>query len=56
MSLYARRELLSATAERYQQAKKREKQKILNEFVAATSYHRKYAIRVLINYTPQPKS
>jgi len=47
MSLNARRELLAATAKRYQQASKPEKTAILNEFAAATGYHRKYAITLL---------
>jgi len=52
MSLKARRELLAATAGRYQKASKKEKQTILNEFTAATGYHRKYAIGLLRGYTP----
>ncbi len=50
MSLKARRELVAAVAVRYRQATKLEKQKILDEFVATTGYHRKYAINVLRNY------
>ena len=53
MSLSARRELLAATATRYQQARKKEKQIILDEFIAATGYHRKYAIAVVNNYKPE---
>jgi len=49
MSLKARRELLRATAGRYQKSSKKEKQIILDEFVAATNYHRKYAIQQLKN-------
>ena len=49
MSLSARRELLAAIAIRYGQATKPEKQTILDEFVAATGYHRKYAINILQN-------
>jgi hypothetical protein len=48
MSLKAKRELLSVTAHRYQAANKKQKQKILDEFVAATGYHRQYAIPLLI--------
>lgn len=36
MSLKSRHELLSVTAPRYQAATKKQKQQILNEFVAAT--------------------
>jgi hypothetical protein len=54
MSLSARRELLAATATRYQQARKKEKQNILDEFIAATGYHRKYAIGLLNDFGPVP--
>ena len=47
MSQRSKRELLEEIRPRYRAAKKTEKQYILNEFVAATSYHRKYAIRIL---------
>ena len=53
MSLKARRELLTATAQRYQRACKLEKTSILDEFTAATGYHRKYAISLLKNHMPQ---
>jgi len=49
MSLKSKRELLEVVRPRYLKANKTEKQKILNEFTAATGYHRKYAIRVLKN-------
>ncbi len=52
MSLKARRELINATTKRYQKASKKEKQIILDEFVAATGYHRKYAIHLLNNRRP----
>jgi hypothetical protein len=47
MSQRSKQELLDAIRPRYRRAKKGEKQHILDEFVAATLYHRKYAIRVL---------
>ena len=53
MSLKARRELLAATARRYQQASKKEKSVILDEFTAATGYHRKYATTLLKNHSAQ---
>lgn len=53
MSLKARRELLAATASRYQQARKQEKSVILDEFTATTGYHRKYATTLLKNYSAQ---
>ena len=39
---------------RYLKANKAGKEQIPNEFIAATGYHRKYAIRVL-KHGPQPK-
>jgi hypothetical protein len=50
MSLKARRELLAVTAPRYQTSDKKQRQKILDEFVASTGYHRKYAIPLLKHY------
>lgn len=47
MSHQSKRELLAAIRPRYLKAKKAEKVQILDEFVAATGYHRKYAIRLL---------
>jgi len=53
MSLPARRELLASTAPRYATANKKQKQTILDEFTAATGYHRKYAISLLKHYDPK---
>jgi uncharacterized protein YueI len=47
MSQRSKRELSEAIRPRYLKASKAGKEKILDEFVAATGYHRKYAIRVL---------
>ena len=47
MSQRSKKELLETIRPRYRKAKKTEKGKILDEFVAITGYHRKYAIRVL---------
>jgi hypothetical protein len=47
MSQRSKQELIDAVRPRYRKANKHEKQRILDEFVAATQYHRKYAIRVL---------
>src|SRR5215207_9217968 len=49
MSLKSKRELAEVVRARYLRARKGEKQKILDEFTCATSYHRKHAIRVLKN-------
>jgi hypothetical protein len=47
MSFRSKQELVQQTAPRYQEATEAHKGTILNEFVAATGYARKYAIRVL---------
>lgn len=47
MSLTSRQELTSSLRSRYQAASYLEKQKILDEYVAVTGYHRKAAIRIL---------
>ena len=52
MSFQAKRELLAQTTGRYQAADSIQKSRILDEFVAATGYTRKYAIRVLRHPPP----
>lgn len=47
MSQRSKRELLEAIRPRYLKANKKGKTKIVDEFVVATNYHRKYALRVL---------
>jgi hypothetical protein len=47
MTHTARAELANAIRRRYQSATGKEKRRILTEFVAATGYHEKSAIRVL---------
>src|SRR5215218_453511 len=47
MSFPAKRELLAQTAGRYRAADHAQKSTILDEFIAATGYTRKYAIRML---------
>lgn len=54
MSQRSKRELVAAIHPRYLKASKSGKQQILNEFVAATGYHRKYAIR-LLKHGSKPK-
>jgi len=52
MSQTSKRELLAAIRPRYTLGNRTEKQLVLDELVATTSYHRKYAIQVL-NHPPQ---
>lgn len=50
LSMREKKALTKEVAVRYRKAKIKEKQKILDEFVATTQYHRKYAITLLNNY------
>jgi hypothetical protein len=50
-----RRAVVRATGRRYQQGRKKEKQKILDEFVELTGYNRCYARRVLRHHGGQAK-
>ena len=52
MSLKSRRELLAVVAPRYQKVGKREKQRILEEFLESTGYGRKHAT-ALLNHPPE---
>ena len=52
MTPQGRRELLAAVRPRYRQAPKAAKTRILDEFVANTGYHRKYAVRLLQHEEP----
>ena len=54
MSQHSKKELSEAIRSRYLRATKTEKERILDEFVAATGYHRKYAIRIL-KHEAKPK-
>ena len=47
MIIQSKRELAAVVAPRYCAAHGSDKEQILDEFVASTGYHRKYAIRVL---------
>ena len=47
ISFETRRELVATIRERYRSASLVGKQRILDEFIALTHYHRKHAIRVL---------
>ena len=55
MTAKSKRELLAAIRPRYLRANKSEKAHILDEFCAATGYHRKYAIRLLKHGPPAKK-
>jgi len=54
MTPKSKRELLKAVRPRYVKATRADKSRILEEFVASTGYHRKYAIRLLVHGAPQP--
>ena len=54
MSQQSKRELLQVVRPRYLKANRAGKGAILDEFVAATGYHRKYAIR-LLKHGPGPR-
>jgi hypothetical protein len=54
MSFRAKRELLVQVAPRYREAAHTQKSVVLDEFVAATGYARKYAIRLLAKPVPAP--
>ncbi len=56
MSQRSKRELLERVRPRYLKATKKEKQNMLNEFVATTGYHRKYANRLLKHGAPRRRS
>lgn len=56
MTLMGRRELQDAVRDRYWRAGKKEKTRILNEFVANTQYHRKYALALLSGHTARHKA
>jgi hypothetical protein len=47
MSQLSKKELTEVIRPRYLKASRKDKKQILDEFIAATGYHRKYAIRVL---------
>jgi len=47
MTTSTRDELIEALRNRYRKAHRRDKTRILDEFVAVSSYHRKHAIRLL---------
>lgn len=50
MSQRSKKELVEAIRSRYLKASRKDKKQILDEFVAATRYHRKHAIRLLRHY------
>ena len=47
MSSMAKRELLASIQDRYQGSSKKDKSRILDEFIAVTGHHRKHGIRLL---------
>jgi len=55
MSQTSKRELLTALLPRYREADRSQKGRILDELVATTGYHRKYAIQ-LLNHPPRQQA
>lgn len=55
-SMSTRAELIEATRARYEAGTRAEKQRILDEFVAVSGYHRKYAIQLLRRGPPRERS
>ena len=53
MSQPSRRELLAVVVPRYRVAQRTDRKRILDEFVASSGYHRKYALH-LLNHPPKP--
>ena len=47
ISRMAKQELLATIRDRYQESSKKEKGRILDEFMAVTGHHRKHGIRLL---------
>ena len=43
----AKRELLASIRDRYRESSRKDKSKILDEFIAVTGHHRKHGIRLL---------
>jgi len=54
MSQRSKREMIESIRPRYLKANRASKTQILDEFIATTGYHRKYALRVL-KHGPKPK-
>lgn len=54
MSQRSKREMIESIRPRYLKANRTTKTQILDEFIATTGYHRKYALRVL-KHGPKPK-
>jgi hypothetical protein len=55
MTLESKREYTQLMRERYQEATKKERSQILDEFIKVMGYHRKAAIRTLLR-VPKGKS
>ena len=47
MSRMAKRELLAPIPDRYRASSRKDKSRILDEFIAVTGHHRKHGIRLL---------
>src|SRR3984957_17826879 len=55
ISMGARREVVSAVAERYRSTRRTEKGRILDELCATTGWHRKHAVRALRQHETVPQ-
>ena len=56
VSMATRDELLAVVSERYRTSGRADKSRIVDEFSAATGYHRKHAMRVLRAGAPSKRS
>jgi hypothetical protein len=54
INMGARREVVAAVAERYRSAGRVEKGRVLNELCAVTGWHRKHAVRKLVDHARVP--
>lgn len=50
LDMKSRQALTNETAKRYRRASKKDKTRILDEFIANTGYNRKYALHILTNW------
>ena len=56
ISMMAKQELVATIRDRYRQASKKDKGRILDEFTAITGHHRKHGIRLLSSLSARKRS